>query len=231
MINLELNVAGLDRQETVSLPIARVLLAGYTGRDRAAVLAHIEELEQLGVAPPPRVPMVYEVSPRLLTTDSSVTVRRTETSGEVEFFLVPTPGGLLVGVGSDHTDRQHEAIDVAESKTLCSKVLSRQVWRHQDVRDHWDAIEIRAWVTSGGQRQLYQQGTLGEFLALDDLFAELRRTGYADLAQHVVFGGTIAALSCFVFGERFECELSDPILHRQLGCAYDIRQVSSGGDS
>src|SRR5262249_12497441 len=130
MLSLDLTVVSLDQQATVSLPVARVLLAGYTGRDRAAVLAHIEELQRLGLAPLPRGRMVYEVPPRLLTTGGSVTVSGAETSGEVEFFLVPTPDGLLVGVGSDHTDRHHEAIDVAESKTLCSKVLSRHVWRH-----------------------------------------------------------------------------------------------------
>src|SRR5947207_344704 len=114
------------------------------------------------------------VPPELITTDPVLRVSGLETSGEAELYLLPTPEGLLVGVGSDHTDRAHEAINVDESKRMCPKAVSREVWRYDDLKDHWDQVEIRSWVTDHSQRQLYQEGRLDVFLTVDDLLAELR---------------------------------------------------------
>ena len=210
------------RSTPLRLSLSEVLLAGYTGRDRDKVLEHIEELKQLGVAPPPRVPMVYEVAPELVTTDQSISVTGAETSGEVEFYVAPGQHGLVVGVGSDHTDRQAEAIDVAYSKTLCPKPVSRQVWRYDDIREHWDRLEIRAWVTQGGRRRVYQQGALDAFMRVEDVLSELNRAGYADVEGRLIFGGTLPTSEGFVYGDRFETELVDPVLGRSLRCAYNV---------
>ena len=207
---------------SVRVDVGRVLLAGYTGRDRARVMAHVRELEAHGVAPPARIPAVYVVAPELLTTESAVTVNGSQTSGEAEVYLVPLPDGLLVGVGSDHTDRAHEAIDVNESKALCPKPVSRSVWRYEDVRDHWDRLELRSWMTESDTRRLYQEGRLEALLGVDALLAELKAAGHGDLVGHAVFGGTLPALGGLAFGRRFEVELFDPVLDRRLGCAYDI---------
>ena len=78
-----LETGGGTRPLTVS--VSQVLLAGYTGRDREKVLEHIRELEELGVAPPPRVPIVYVVEADLLSTEPRIRASGPETSGEVEF--------------------------------------------------------------------------------------------------------------------------------------------------
>lgn len=209
----------------VVVEITEVLLAGYTGRNRESVLRHIRELHEIGVAPPPRVPMIYPVRPELLTTKSDIVVHGNQTSGEAEFYFVHSAVGTLVGVGSDHTDRQRESIDVAQSKALCSKVVSAQVWNYEDLADHWDTLHLSSWVTVAGDRRLHQQGTLVELMSLQDLAAELRGAGYAELDGHVVFGGTLPTLNGFVSGERFECRLDDPVLGRSLTCAYCISVV------
>jgi hypothetical protein len=217
--------------------VRRLLLAGYTGRDREKVLAHVEELAALGVAPPERVPAVYVVAPDLLTTEPAITVRGRHTSGEAEFFLVPSPDGLLVGVGSDHTDRVHEAVDVTEAKARCPKPISQAVWRYEDVRDHWDRLRLRSWVTTAlpstsdptrspepnrpGHR-LYQEGPLAALLGVDALLAELGAAGYDATPGHLMFGGTLPTIGGLIFGHHFEVELADPVLDRRLTCAYDI---------
>lgn len=223
MTTLHLRVEPRDGAPTgVALTVERMLLVGYTGRDRAKVLEHVDELERMGVGPPPRVPMVYDVSPELLTLEDHIQVANAETSGEVELYLVPSDAGLLVGVGSDHTDRKAEAVDVAHSKGLCAKVLSRTVWRTADVLDHWDDVEIRAWVMVQGERRLYQEGRLDAFLRLDDLFGELRAAGYEAPGKSLVFGGTVPLLGGFAYGERFEAELHDPVLGRRLTLQYSV---------
>ena len=217
-------VDATGRTRPTTVDVRRILLAGYTGRDRAKVLEHIEELAALGVAPPDRVPAVYVVEPDLLTTEPVITVKGSRTSGEAEFFLVSSADGLLVGVGSDHTDRAHEAIDVNQAKAICPKPISGTVWRYEDVRDHWDGLELRSWVTgpTDPERRLYQEGRLGALLGVDDLLAELRAAGHQSLDEHVIFGGTLPTIGGLAFGRRFEVELYDPALDRRLTCAHDI---------
>jgi hypothetical protein len=204
-------------------PLRQLLLAGYTGRDRALVQAHIRELEELGVPPPERVPMVYVVDPLLLETSATLEASGPETSGEVEFVLVQTAAeGLLVGVGSDHTDRKAEASDVAASKGMCGKRLSGEVWRVADIQGHWDAIEIRSWAVDSSGRHLYQEGRLAAFMPVASLLAELDQAGFENLGETVVFGGTLPVKDGFVYASRFEVELLDPVTRRSLGHGYDV---------
>jgi len=209
------------RQTSIIVPIQEILLAGYTGRDRAKVLEHIRELAVLGVAPPEQVPMVYIVPAELATMDPLIAVGGPETSGEAEFYLVPTANGLLVGIGSDHTDRKQEAVDVAASKALCPKALSPEVWRYDSVRGHWDQLEIRSWVTDQNGRRLYQQGRLDTLLAVEDILAEIARLGH-QLEGRIVFGGTLPTIGDLTYGGRFTAELRDPVLGRSIRCAYDV---------
>jgi hypothetical protein len=210
------------RSTPVRVWISQVLLAGYTSRDRSKVMQHIRELEDLGVAPPERVPTIFTVRPELITTAKRLVVSGPETSGEVEFYLMQSPEGLLVGVGSDHTDRKHEPIDINASKEMCPKAISRDLWRYLDIKAHWDQIEIRAWVTDAHGRRPYQEGRLEEFLPVDELLAELHRAGHDGMEHCVVFGGTLPTHSGFVYGQRFEAELRDPLLDRVLRCSYEV---------
>jgi hypothetical protein len=210
-------------EKPVAVPIDEILLAGYTGRDRNAVLEHIRELEKIGVAPPPSVPMIYVADAALLTTTDAIEVTEPQTSGEAEACFLLHDGELLVGAGSDHTDRKQEAVDIAESKTLCQKPVSRAFWRFADVSDHWDDLQLRSWATQGGSRRTYQEGRMGDFLRVDNLMDELKRAGHPDLARRFIFGGTLPAVEGLVCGERFEVELRDPVLKRSLDCAYEVR--------
>jgi hypothetical protein len=201
----------------VEIQFDQVILVGYSGRDRDAVQAHIRELELLGVAPPPRVPAIYTVPPALVSTDSSLVVAGVETSGEAEFVLLPSARGWLVAAGSDHTDRLHEAIDVAESKVLCGKVISREVWPLEALEQHWDRLELRAWTAD----KLYQEGLLGELLTPEQLLAEVRSAGFST-SSALIFSGTLATIGGFAYGSQFEVELYDPVLRRSLRCAYAV---------
>lgn len=54
--------------EEVAVPVDTLVIAGWTGRDAAAVEAHIAELEAIGVPRPATVPCFYRVAAGLLTT-------------------------------------------------------------------------------------------------------------------------------------------------------------------
>ena len=100
--------------------VDQLIIAGWTGRDEAALRRHIRELEELGVKPPKTTPIFYRVAAHLLTHASEIQVSGPDTSGEVEFVLLAKPDGLWVTVGSDHTDRKAETIGVSLSKQLCA---------------------------------------------------------------------------------------------------------------
>src|ERR1700694_2607408 len=76
------------------ITIREAILAGWTGRDRAALEKHIEEMAAVGVRRPPSVPVFYRCSASRLTTADEIQVVGEDSSGEVEFVLIrPDPGG------------------------------------------------------------------------------------------------------------------------------------------
>ena len=110
--------------------IKNLVIAGWTGRNVAALEAHIKELEAIGVKRPKTVPIFYRVACSLLSTHLFVEVSGENTSGEVEFVLFSYEDGLWVGLGSDHTDRKAETIGVTLSKQLCAKPVGNTLWRY-----------------------------------------------------------------------------------------------------
>lgn len=207
------------------IEIAQLVVAGWTGRDKASVEKHIAELAAIGVKRPRAVPMFYRVAANLLTTAREIEVVGESSSGEVEFVLVSAPDGLYVGVGSDHTDRKVEAFGVTVSKQMCPKPLGSELWPLADLDAHWDRLVLRSHVTRGGRRLLYQEGEVSHMLAPRELIG--RFSGSAFLAPGTaMFCGTLAVRGEIGGGERFEIELHDPVRSRSLTHEYAARVLA-----
>jgi len=205
----------------LTMPIDQVVIAGWTGRDPVARDKHIAELEALGIARPTSTPIYYRCSARRLTMEDSIEVCGTDSSGEVEFFLIGWQGRVFVGLGSDHTDRKVESYSVTVSKQMCDKPIASELWELEDVIGHWDKLILRSWATIKGKRELYQEGTLDAILPV----AELLRRGFEDGKLPdgcLMFGGTFAAKGGIRPADRFECEFEDPVLKRAIRNAYDV---------
>jgi hypothetical protein len=217
MAGLAFSIGGAERAVTIE----RLIIAGWTGRDRAAVDHHIAELAAIGVKAPRAVPCFYGVGANLLTTAGALDVVGADSSGEVEFVLLSTPEGLCVGVGSDHTDRKVEAYGVTVSKQMCPKPIGPELWSLAEVEAHWDRLELRSHVVRGGSRMLYQEGPVSKMLAPADLIARL--PGRSLPEGTAMFCGTLAVQGKIGGGERFEIELADPVKRRRLRHAYSVR--------
>lgn len=200
---------------------ARLIVAGWTGRDAAAVAHHIDELKALGVEPPSRTPVFYASSVSRLTCATNIEVLGPRTSGEAEFLLLQFAGVLWVGVGSDHTDRDLEAYGVAASKQICDKPIGADFWRHDAISGHWDQLRLRSYATIAGKRELYQDGSVAQMLSPQELIS-LYDGAEALPDGALMFCGTLAALGGIHPADRFECELEDPVLERRITCSYDI---------
>jgi len=93
--------------------VKELVIAGWTGRDVAALEKHIRELEAIGVKRPKTTPIFYRVAASLLTSADAIEVLGDQSSGEAECVVYSVDGGLFVGIGSDHTDRKAEAVGVS----------------------------------------------------------------------------------------------------------------------
>jgi hypothetical protein len=207
------------------IDIDQLVIAGWTGRDKASVEKHIAELEAIGVKRPRAVPVFYRVAASLLTTGRDIEVVGADSSGEVEFVLVSAPDGLYIGVGSDHTDRKVETYGVTVSKQMCPKPVGGELWPFAEVDAHWDRLVLRSHVTRGGRRVLYQEGGVSGMLAPRDLLE--RFSGSAFLSPGTaMFCGTLAVRGEIGGGERFEIELHDPVKGRSLRHEYTIRELA-----
>ncbi|CCE03400.1 DUF2848 domain-containing protein [Bradyrhizobium sp. STM 3809] len=225
-IDFLVHTGGTATRQPVTL--RRLVIAGWTGRDPVARDKHIAELEELGIPRPATTPIYYEVAASRLTTADGIEVSGGDSSGEVEFVLVQSGGRLLVGVGSDHTDRKVETYNITVSKQMCDKPVAPELWLVDDVAAHWDKLMLRAYATIDGERVLYQEGALSGMLAPADLVA--RRHGQAGLPEGTaMFGGTFAAKGGIRPADRFEFELADPVLNRVIRHGYAITQLGIAG--
>jgi hypothetical protein len=194
--------------------VKELVIAGWTGRDEAALRKHIRELEEIGVKPPKSTPIFYRVSANLITTETEIQVSGPDTSGEVEFVLLRSENDLRVAVGSDHTDRKAETIGVSLSKQLCAKPVSPESWRYDEVKPHWEKLMLRSWANG----ELYQEGPVTAMRSPEDLMGRYPlKPGYA------MFCGTLAAKGGIRPAARFAMELEDPVLKRKLKHEYRIQ--------
>jgi hypothetical protein len=199
------------------------IIAGWTGRDPAAVEKHVRELEALGVKRPASTPIFYRVGAARLTTGAEIEAVGTNSGGEVEFVLLQHDGRLWVGAGSDHTDREVETYGVTVSKQMCDKPLAPVFWAFDEVAPHWDQLELRAHVVENGVRLLYQEGGVTAMLAPLDLIGRYVGGGAQLPENTIMFCGTLAARGSVRPTPRFEYEIEDPVLGRRIVHAYAVR--------
>ncbi len=220
ILNLTLHSAGSAARRDVA--IDEVVVAGWTGRDPAAVEKHIRELEALGVKRPATTPIFYRVAAARLTTDAEIEVVGERSGGEVEFVLLQHEGRLWVGAGSDHTDREVETYGVTVSKQMCDKPLAPVFWAYDEVAPHWDRLMLRAHVTENGARVLYQEGTVAAMMEPKSLLARYAEDGR--LAENtLMFCGPLAARGGVRPTAQFAFELEDPVKRRKIAHAYAAR--------
>lgn len=195
------------------MKVEQLVIAGWTGRDEAALRKHIKELEEIGVKAPKTTPIFYRVAADLFCHSNEIQVSGPDTSGEVEFVLLKGDE-LRVAVGSDHTDRKAETIGVSLSKQLCAKPVSTESWRYDEVKPHWERLVLRAWADG----ELYQEGPVSAMRSPEDLLSRYGKLG----AGHAMFCGTLAAKGGIRPAKKFSMELDDPVLKRKLRHEYRI---------
>jgi len=207
--------------------VRELVIAGWTGRDAAALEKHIRELEAIGVKRPKTTPIFYRVAASLLTTGDTIEVLGDQSSGEAECVIYSFDDGLYVGLGSDHTDRKAEAVGVSLSKQMCAKPVGREIWRLDGVASHWDKLLLRSYVNVNGRRALYQEGAVAAMRPPNELF-QLYCGSRLPIGT-AMFCGTLAVHGAITPSEIFEMELEDPVLGRKITHNYRVKTLPDQG--
>jgi 2-keto-4-pentenoate hydratase/2-oxohepta-3-ene-1,7-dioic acid hydratase in catechol pathway len=206
-----------------AVPVERLVVAGFTGRDSAKVATHVEELRELGVPVPATTPSFYVLRPELLTTLGELRVDGAFTSGEVEPVVVMRGDGedWLLAVCSDHTDRDVEADDIGQSKAVCPKPISASVLPLGRISD-WDAVRI----SSRADGTEYQGGSLADLLPLEDILAAAERADVELGPRTVLYLGTVPVVGGLRPASRFEATLQAG--EHRLELTYEISPSEQG---
>jgi len=210
----------IDGVQRVLRPEALVVI-GYAGRDRAAVEAHISELAELGVPRPASVPLFMAFPPRLICQAPRVEAAGGHTSGEAEVVLAVDGDDVFVTVGSDHTDRALEAVDIVASKGVCPKPVATKGWPAAALNGRWDGLRLRSRIDDG---VLYQDGPVSANVAPTELVAAIPWRD-APPRCFVAFTGTVGVIGEIRPSRVFQAELSCPGL-AALTLRYETLQIA-----
>lgn len=191
-------------------------------------------------------PNICSRSRYLLTNEYVIEVQGPYTSGEVEIVAIVDVGEVLISVGSDHNDRSVEDMwssiigkiyDSAKTKQMVPAVMAKEAWRYEEVKDHWDSLNLRSYVTVSGKRIPYQSFALSDLVPIEYHFKSdpgLKVDGV------VLFGGTSDMLPTVppdvyqfkpsikpfsVYPQDFHFEVHDPVLHRTISHYYTVQCV------
>ncbi len=198
---------------------SRAVVAGWTGRDAAAVQHHIDELAEIGVPGPSTYPLYYRVSADMVTQADHIEALGDASSGEVEAVVIKRDGVLWLTVGSDHTDRALEAYSVAHSKQICAKPIGAAVWRMDSVADP-DQLGLKAWITENGKEVLYMDGSMAAVRTISELMSG------AELADgEIMFCGALPAIGGVRPSDHFRMEMTDPDTGRTISHAYGVTHL------
>lgn len=225
---LSLTLQNGSNAQPAEVALNQAVIAGWTGRDSAAVEKHIKELEALGVKRPATAPIFYRVSAARITTGDTIEAVGESSGGEIEFVLLQHGGRLWVGAGSDHTDREVEKYGVTVSKQMCEKPIASVFWAFDEVAPHWDRLRLRSHVVENGKRMLYQEGAVTAMIDPRDLIGRYVAEGRLPEAA-LMFCGTLAAHGGVRPTREFAFELEDPVLGRKIAHAYRVQTLPNLG--
>lgn len=218
---MKFNVIGLEENREIEITPKHVYVVGYSGSNKEKTMEHIRELEEeLGVAPPPHIPTLFEVSRELLTQDKDLFFVGDKTSGECEYVILKIEGKLYIGLGSDHSDRELEADSVPKAKQICLKPISKEIWIYDEIKEHFKEIELN----SKSDSKDYQKGTLADIMSVEEI-VEVLEERILDIDNCIIFSGTVPLVNGYEYGDNFYLELVDNTLNRKISFDYDITVI------
>jgi 2-keto-4-pentenoate hydratase/2-oxohepta-3-ene-1,7-dioic acid hydratase in catechol pathway len=203
--------------------VTKAYCIGYSGRNQEKVMEHIKELAEIGVPEPEEIPALYPVRLSTLTQGPAIEVLGEQTGGEAEIVLIfgETSDDVWLTVGSDHTDRGLETVDINKSKQVCDKPFAEKAWLFQDVIDHWDQLILSSSIRINNEWVPYQEQTVQSILHPENILDFLSKKNI-ELTKSIFFTGTVPLKDGFKYGDKFSMKLIDPVQNDEITWEYGI---------
>ena len=233
---IELNVVVADgSEERIDIVVRSARGAGFCSRDRDAVRRLSEERRRQGMCWTSKDYWTYRIGSYLVTSDDWIEVQGPMTGDEVEPVLVFSADGEFVGVGSDQCDREMSSLFLEKPKQMCPHPLGPTVWRLDDVRGHWDELQVESEVRVGETVVPHQRFSLSELVSLDTWLGQDALQNRPDATVfYAGTGKTVPGLAenlrrlglppecAHGVGDEFRMRLYDPVLGREIRHAYGV---------
>ncbi|WP_181351226.1 DUF2848 family protein [Thalassobacillus sp. CUG 92003] len=211
----------------IELTIDRAYCIGYTGRNKEKTLEHVKELAAIGVPEPEEIPALYPISKSNLNQQGEIEVVGHQTSGEAEVVLIfgENDKEIFLTVGSDHTDRSLETVDINKSKQVCDKPFAKEAWKLSAVINHWDELELASDIFIDGKWEPYQKEKISKIIAFEEILEYLKKKRVS-MKNSIVFAGTVPLKEGFKYGEEFRLSFIDPIRNKAIETSYIINNLA-----
>ncbi len=247
--NLNLNIIPAQGEShSIAVDVKKIGCSRNAARDIEATNAMLDEIRAKGYQMHPAAGICFR-SRYLITNEEAIEVQGAQTSGEVEFVAVLHQGEIFISVGSDHIDRSLEELqatmlgkvfDTAKMKQLAPAVIAKKAWAYADIRDHWDEIVLKSYVSAADQKIPYQEFPLANLLDLDYY---LRECPWLNQDGSILLGGSSSLVPALpenlyqgqssmedvIFPPDFHVEMIDPVLSRTIAHSYDILPLEESG--
>ncbi len=220
---MDFKIVTKNGESVISADIKNLMVVGFSGKDVEKTMEHIHELEKEGVKCPSEVPVPYQCDPQIVTRKEVIDVIGPKTSGEAEYLILCHEGKFYIGIGSDHTDREMEAVSIHKSKQVCLKPCSVEFWDYEEVKDHLPQLRLISTQVVDGKEIDYQNGVAGDLLPFDVIIEKVQKE--VPLEDCLIYTGTVPLLNGFRFGEQFSARLVDDQLGRELSLTYKIHVI------
>lgn len=220
---MKFNVVTKEGTRQEEMELQSLLVVGFAGKDIEKTMEHIHELEAEGIKCPRKVPVLYQCERQILTDKDEIEVIGDKTSGEVEYLILVKDSKIYIGVGSDHTDREMEAVSIHKSKQVCLKPYAKDFWDYEEIKDHFDDIKLVSSQVVDGKTVEYQCGVTSDLLPMQHIMDELKTE--VDINNSLIYTGTVPLKDGFKFGQEFSCKLVDEKLGREICLSYKVKVI------
>lgn len=214
-----------------SIHVARIANLGMAARDlpgEEELEEQVNQMNESGVSKQEDLPFIVPKPNNLITTDNVVQVNSSDTAGEAEFVLFPTDEDVYVGVGNDHKDYALAPRAMHKANSTCPSVVSDELWMLDEIRDHWDDLELSSWAEVDSTLEKYQQASLGRFMPPETLLERIKKRTTKPLSGTAIWSGTVGQdgvdpFPTVISSGFYAIQLYDPVLDRRLYTHYEVQ--------
>jgi len=150
------------------------------------------------------------------------------TGGEGEVIAIRDLGDIFISVGSDQCDRELDPLFPDKPKQMCPHPIATVAWPYDEVRDHWDQMQLCSEVVVNGHSVTLQESALSALVDLeyllatdavralpDPMFLLLRRVGIPQRQETIERRG-LPEMTAHGVGDEFLVRLHDPAMKRTI---------------